>query len=468
MGERSPDDMKNRLSRNNRTTIANTDMKRLNRRYASVKKKLNLKKIDRTPASQDDSIEQMNLYHKAVLTKIIDKDFYKKLDQNAMARDFFLENHAVKHTVKRIRDNPSLFKTFQHNQDIVKFINLSTCENSSVNELPTGWKSDQDKKKRNFYVNTQKKFTSYYHPKILEIQKEDTITETEEVLEPEESHSIAESVQDSILTYPDQVIIFLSKNTNEMLIRKLPQIKNSTSLQRILNKVRDEGVQSYERYVSIGAFAQFLSFFDEEISAINFDSLDNSAQQRHRDSIPHSADRSSTPTRAIKPKKKDNESKSPIEIKIGELYTRLEHEGYGQGPTKLKMNLKRETFLQDAFDILIKKSRKELQRSKLFITFKGEEGLDYSGPSREFFHLASCELFNPYYCWFEYTQSDRYKVQISDHSLYNCQPHKESTMTMTKICQRWFQFMGRLLGLALIHRYLIDAQEKVLKDGIPH
>ena len=90
-----------RLSRNNRTTIANTDMKRLNRRYASVKKKLNLKKNDRTLTTPDDSIEQMNLYHKAVLMKITHKDFYKKLDQNAMARDFFLENHAVKHTVKR-------------------------------------------------------------------------------------------------------------------------------------------------------------------------------------------------------------------------------------------------------------------------------------------------------------------------------------------------------------------------------
>ena len=66
-----------------------------------------------------------------------------------------------------IRDNPLLFKTFQHNQDIVKFINLSTCENSPLNELPTGWKTDQDKKQRNFYVNTEKKFTSYYHPKIL-------------------------------------------------------------------------------------------------------------------------------------------------------------------------------------------------------------------------------------------------------------------------------------------------------------
>lgn len=66
-----------------------------------------------------------------------------------------------------IRDDPILFKTFQHNQDIVKFINLSTCDDSSMNELPAGWKTDQDKKKRNFYVNTEKKFTSYYHPKIL-------------------------------------------------------------------------------------------------------------------------------------------------------------------------------------------------------------------------------------------------------------------------------------------------------------
>ena len=40
-------------------------------------------------------------------------------------------------------------------------------------------------------------------------------------------------------------------------------------------------------------------------------------------------------------------------------------------------------------------------------------------------------------------------------------------MTMTKICQRWFQFMGRLLGLALIHRYLIDAQEKSHPTQIP-
>ena len=77
---------------------------------------------------------------------------------------------------------------------------------------------------------------------VKEIQKEDTITETEDIPEPEESESIAESVQDPILTYPDQVIIFLSKNTNEMLIRKLPQIKDwficrSFSITRSFSKI---------------------------------------------------------------------------------------------------------------------------------------------------------------------------------------------------------------------------------------
>lgn len=42
-------------------------------------------------------------------------------------------------------------------------------------------------------------------------------------------------------------------------------------------------------------------------------------------------------------------------------------------------------------------SKKDLQRSRLYVSFAGEEGLDYGGPSREFFFLLSRELFNPYY-----------------------------------------------------------------------
>ncbi|KAG7266605.1 hypothetical protein CRUP_031552, partial [Coryphaenoides rupestris] len=84
-------------------------------------------------------------------------------------------------------------------------------------------------------------------------------------------------------------------------------------------------------------------------------------------------------------------------------------------------------------------SRKDLQRSKLYVGFVGEEGLDYSGPSREFFFLVSRELFNPYYGLFEYSANDTYTVQISPMSAFVDNHHE------------WFRFSGRILGLALVH-----------------
>uniref|UniRef100_A0AAX7V863 HECT-type E3 ubiquitin transferase n=4 Tax=Pseudocrenilabrinae TaxID=318546 RepID=A0AAX7V863_ASTCA len=90
-------------------------------------------------------------------------------------------------------------------------------------------------------------------------------------------------------------------------------------------------------------------------------------------------------------------------------------------------------------------SRKDLQRSKLYVSFVGEEGLDYSGPSREFFFLVSRELFNPYYGLFEYSANDTYTVQISPMSAFVDNHHE------------WFRFSGRILGMALIHQYLLDA-----------
>lgn len=90
-------------------------------------------------------------------------------------------------------------------------------------------------------------------------------------------------------------------------------------------------------------------------------------------------------------------------------------------------------------------SKHDLRKNKLFICFQGEEGLDYGGPAREFFFLLSRELFNPYYGLFEYSASDMYTVQISPMSAF--QEH----------ALEWFQFAGRVLGVALIHQYLLDA-----------
>ena len=83
------------------------------------------------------------------------------------------------------------------------------------------------------------------------------------------------------------------------------------------------------------------------------------------------------------------------------------------GPAKLKMSIRREFLMEDAFNKIMSVSKKELAKSKLYITFKDEEGLDYGGPSREFFFLLSREVFNPYYGLFEYSANDTYTVQVN-------------------------------------------------------
>ena len=77
------------------------------------------------------------------------------------------------------------------------------------------------------------------------------------------------------------------------------------------------------------------------------------------------------------------------------------------------MSIRREHLLEDAFNKVMSVPKKELSKSKLYINFQGEEGLDYGGPSREFFFLLSREVFNPYYGLFEYSANDTYTVQVS-------------------------------------------------------
>lgn len=125
-----------------------------------------------------------------------------------------------------------------------------------------------------------------------------------------------------------------------------------------------------------------------------------------------------------------------------------------------RLIIRRDHLLEDAFNQIMCYSRKDLQRSKLYVSFVGEDGwdgvsvgactnrliwhvahtlstqstktywvksahgashvcsLDYSGPSREFFFLVSRELFNPYYGLFEYSANDTYTVQISPMSAF--------------------------------------------------
>jgi E3 ubiquitin-protein ligase NEDD4 len=84
-------------------------------------------------------------------------------------------------------------------------------------------------------------------------------------------------------------------------------------------------------------------------------------------------------------------------------------------------------------------------KKRLMIKFQGEEGLDYGGLSREFFFLLSHEMFNPFYCLFEYSAHDNYTLQINPDSDINPEH------------LRYFKFIGRVVGLAIFHQRFLDA-----------
>jgi E3 ubiquitin-protein ligase NEDD4 len=66
-------------------------------------------------------------------------------------------------------------------------------------------------------------------------------------------------------------------------------------------------------------------------------------------------------------------------------------------------------------------------------------------PNREFFFLLSHEMFNPFYCLFEYSAHDNYTLQINPHSGINPEH------------LNYFRFIGRVVGLAIFHRRFLDA-----------
>lgn len=66
-------------------------------------------------------------------------------------------------------------------------------------------------------------------------------------------------------------------------------------------------------------------------------------------------------------------------------------------------------------------------------------------PISEFFFLLSHEMFNPFYCLFEYSAHDNYTLQINPHSDVNPEH------------LRYFKFIGRVVGLAIFHQRFLDA-----------
>lgn len=104
----------------------------------------------------------------------------------------------------------------------------------------------------------------------------------------------------------------------------------------------------------------------------------------------------------------------------------------------IKISVGRKTIFEDSYNQVSRSSPPDLRR-RLFITFRGEEGLDYGGIAREWFFLLSHEVLNPMYCLFEYADKNNYSLQINPASSIN-----PDHLT-------YFKFVGRFIAMSLFH-----------------
>ncbi|CAF1011549.1 unnamed protein product [Rotaria sordida] len=112
-------------------------------------------------------------------------------------------------------------------------------------------------------------------------------------------------------------------------------------------------------------------------------------------------------------------------------------------PGQLKLTIRRDNLFTDSSRNIMQCQSSELRR-RLYLLFKGEEGLDYGGVAREWFFRLSHEVLNPMYCLFEYANKNNYYLQINPASSIN-----PEHLT-------YFRFIGRFVAMAFYHGKFID------------
>uniref|UniRef100_A0A3B3E0H3 HECT-type E3 ubiquitin transferase n=1 Tax=Oryzias melastigma TaxID=30732 RepID=A0A3B3E0H3_ORYME len=454
-------------------------MEQLNRRYQNIQRTMATEEDGGSRSSDGDSdspqtgpsspVNQQKITHllqSPAVKFVTHPEFFTVLHSNYAAYRMFTSSSCVKHMVLKVRRDARNFERYQHNRDLVVFINKFA---DTQLELPRGWEIKTDPQGKSFFVDHNSRATTFIDPRIpLQNGRLPGHLAHKQHLQRLRSYSAGEASEvsrsrgASLMVRPGNSLVAAIRSQHQpdsqplsapcksrhrsLVVKETQEVQGNLQNKRLciekIHYIRTEGTQGVEKLSCDADLVILLSLFEEEIMSYAPPHPIHPGFSFSPRCSPASSPQNSPGlqrARAPAPYRRD------FEAKLRNFYRKLEAKGYGQGPGKIKLLIRREHLLEGTFNQVMAYSRKELQRNKLYVTFLGEEGLDYSGPSREFFFLLSQELFNPYYGLFEYSANDTYTVQISPMSAF-VENHLE-----------WFRFSGRILGLALIHQYLLDA-----------
>ncbi|KAI9847392.1 MAG: hypothetical protein M1837_002581 [Sclerophora amabilis] len=125
------------------------------------------------------------------------------------------------------------------------------------------------------------------------------------------------------------------------------------------------------------------------------------------------------------------------------LHARGSETRHSQPP--LQLSVRRDQVFLDSYASLFLKSADEIKYGKLGIRFRGEEGVDAGGVTREWFQIMSRQMFNPDYALFTPVAADRTTFHPNRFSAVNADHHLV-----------YFQFIGRIIGKALYEGRVLD------------
>ncbi|GMM29295.1 E3 ubiquitin-protein ligase [Martiniozyma asiatica (nom. inval.)] len=111
---------------------------------------------------------------------------------------------------------------------------------------------------------------------------------------------------------------------------------------------------------------------------------------------------------------------------------------------KMELNVRRDQVFLDSYRNLFFKPTDEVRKSRLEIHFKGEEGVDAGGVTREWYQVLARQMFDPNYALFTPVASD----QSTFH------PNRTSWVNPEHLS--FFKFVGMIIGKAVYDGYMLD------------
>lgn len=119
------------------------------------------------------------------------------------------------------------------------------------------------------------------------------------------------------------------------------------------------------------------------------------------------------------------------------------HENVTDVPT-LPVNVRRDQVFLDSYRALFFKNPEEVRKAKLEIQFKGEQGVDAGGLTREWYQVLSRQMFNPDYALFTPVASDKTTF------------HPNRTSWVNPEHLSFFKFVGTIIGKAVYDNCMLD------------